>query len=176
MDGVLADVETHFINWYQRDYGIKIPRDTLVGVAEGDAFPDKGAVRKFAMTPGFFSTVPVMEGAVEAVKILMETFEVYIVSAAMEFPQSLPEKYNWLKENFPFIGWRNIVFCGDKTVINTDYLIDDHCKNLDVCKGKPIMFTAGHNANYTHHKRADNWKEVIAILESDSYNTISTIK
>ena len=166
MDGVLADVETHFINWYERDYGVKISKDKLIGVPEGDAFPDKGAVRRFAMTPGFFSTVPVINGAVEAVKKIMETYEVYIVSAAMEFPQSLPEKYYWLKEHFPFIEWRNIVFCGDKSVINTDYLIDDHCKNLDVCKGKTIMFTAGHNANYTHHQRADNWQEVITIFES----------
>ena len=167
MDGVLADVETHFIDWYERDYGIRITKDKLIGVPESDGFPDKKAVRRFVTTPLFFSTVPVMPGAVEAVKKLMEDYDVYIVSAAMEFPQSLPEKYSWLAQYFPFISWRNIVFCGDKSIINTDYLIDDHCKNLDVCKGKTIMFTAGHNANYTHHKRAGNWKEVIDILQSD---------
>ena len=164
MDGVIADVEAHFLDWYERDYGERFSKNILIGVSEEEAFPEKGAVRRFVTTPGFFSTVPVMEGAVDAVKKIMETYEVYIVSAAMEFPQSLPEKYSWLNEHFPFIGWRNIIFCGDKSIISTDYLIDDHCKNLDVCKGKRIMFTAGHNVNYTHHTRGNNWKEVLAIL------------
>ncbi len=167
MDGVLADVEAHFLYWYERDYGERFSKDILQGVSEEEAFPVKGAVRKFVTTEGFFSTVPLMEGAVDAVKKIMETYEVYIVSAAMEFPLSLPEKYSWLAEHFPFIGWRNIIFCGDKSIINTDYLVDDHCKNLDFFKGKPIMFTAGHNVNFTHHKRGNNWKEVLAILNSE---------
>ncbi len=166
MDGVLADVETQFLNWYEPDYGIKVPKENLIGVSEGDAFPDKGAVRKFVTAPGFFRTLPLMQDAVESVLSLMEDYEVYIVSAAMEFPQSLAEKYEWLKEHFPFIGWKHIVFCGDKSIINTDYMIDDHCKNLDFSKGETIMFSAGHNANYTHHTRANNWKEVVALLKA----------
>src|SRR6478672_2511723 len=137
MDNVLADVETHYINWYERDYGVRISREQLMGIPETQAFPDKNAVKKFLFTPGFFRTVPVMEGAVEAVQELMKSYKVYIVSAAMEFPQSLSEKYDWLREHFPFISWQQIIFCGDKSVISTDYLIDDHIKNLDSCSGKP---------------------------------------
>jgi len=167
MDGVLADVETHFISWYLRDYGKTVNKEDLYGRSEEDAFFEKGVIRKFARTPGFFLTVPVMEGAVEAVKILMEDFEIYIVSAAMEFPQSLSEKLEWLKINFPFIGWRNIVFCGDKNIINTDYMIDDHIRNLDGFTGKPIMFHAFHNVNYHHHARVNNWNEVTALLKKE---------
>lgn len=165
MDGVLADVETHFITWYERDYGVKVPHDSLLGVHEGDAFPDRAAVRKFVTSPSFFRTVPVMKDAVESVLSLLDDYDIYIVSAAMEFPQSLAEKQEWLQEHFPFISWKNIVFCGDKSIINTDYMIDDHIKNLDFCKGKTIMFTAGHNVNYNHHTRANNWKEVVALLK-----------
>jgi 5'(3')-deoxyribonucleotidase len=125
MDYVIADVETQFINWYERDYGVKILKDNLKGKPEGEAFPDKGAIRKFCFTKGFFSEIPVMAGSQEVVKSLMENFDVFIVSAAMEFPQSLIEKHKWLHENFPFISWRNIIFCGDKSIIGTDYLIDE---------------------------------------------------
>jgi 5'-nucleotidase len=97
----------------------------------------------------------------------MKNFDVYIVSAAMEFPQSLTEKYEWLKEHFPFISWNNIIFCGDKSVINTDYMIDDHVKNLDCCKGRPFLFTAGHNISIDRHTRVNNWKEVISLLERE---------
>lgn len=163
MDGVLADVEHHYLSWYERDYGISIEPETLRGISEGDALPG-GLVWKFIHSPGFFRTAPLIPGAVEAVKQLMERYEVYIVSAAMEFPQSLPEKYEWLKEYFPFISWRNIIFCGDKSIVNTDYMIDDHCKNLDYCAGKPIMFTASHNIGLNHHTRANNWQEVLGLL------------
>ncbi len=165
MDGVIADTETHFLNWYERDYGIRVSPKDILGFKEDEMFPDKTIARRFAFTPGFFRTLPVMSGAVDALKTLMEDFDVYIVSAAMEFPQSLPEKHEWLAEHFPFITWRNIIFCGDKSIIGTDYMIDDHIKNLDYFKGKTLMFHAFHNVNYSHHTRVNNWNEVLAMLK-----------
>ena len=167
MDGVIADTETQFINWYEKDYGVRISRSEIIGLKEDEMFPDKTASRKFAFTPGFFRTLPVMQGAVEAVKTLTENFDVYIVSAAMEFPQSLSEKAAWLKEYFPFIDWRHVVFCGDKRIINTDYMIDDHIKNLDFFKGTTIMFHAFHNVNHDHHQRVNNWAEVLSLMEKE---------
>jgi 5'-nucleotidase len=164
-DVVIADVATHFINWYERDYGLTVEKESLLGIPEMDAFPD-GAVMKFLFTPGFFRSVPVMPGAQAAVKKLMEDFDVYIVSAAMEFPHALFEKYEWLKEHFPFVHWRHIIFCGDKSVIATDYLIDDHCKNLDTCHGQAIIYTAAHNVNVTHHKRVNDWDEVLSFMSA----------
>jgi 5'-nucleotidase len=160
MDGVLADVETQLLDWYQKETGTVITKHDIAGKQEDEAFPDRETFRKFLYTPGFFGSLPVMEGAVEAVKDLMKDFEVYIVSAAMEFPLSLFEKHQWLQEHFPFISWKNIIFCGDKSIIDTDFLIDDHCKNLDFCKGKPLMFTAFHNVNHSHHQRVNNWAEI----------------
>lgn len=163
MDGVIADVERSYLEWYERDYGVAYPKAAMSGLMENEAMPD-GAIYKFLTTPGFFRSLPVMEGAVEALKELAEDHDLYIVSAAMEFPLSLYEKHQWLAEHFPFISWKNIIFCGDKSVIATDYLIDDHCKNLDFCKGKPLMFTAFHNVNHNHHTRVNSWKEIPALI------------
>lgn len=174
MDGVIADTEPHFIEWYARDYGVRIQREDMLGKTEADSFPDKTAVRKFINTVSFFRTLPVMPGAIEAVRELMNDFEVFIVSAAMEFPQSLTEKQEWLAEHFPFISWKNIVFCGDKSIIGTDYMIDDHFKNLDFFKGKPILFNAAHNALIDRHHRVNNWDEVKAFLKSELDNISKT--
>jgi len=165
MDGVLADVEDHILQWYKEETGIVMTREDMKGKHEEELFPDRAVLRKILNKPSFFRTLPVMEGAVEAVKYLMEEYEVYVVSAAMEFPLSLFEKREWLSEHFPAISWKNIVFCGDKSIIDTDYLIDDHCKNLDFCKGKPLMFTAFHNVNMDHHERINHWSEVPALLK-----------
>lgn len=169
MDNVIADVATHFIDLYEKETGVRIPHETLNGISEADAFSDKTAVERYLFTPGFFRTLPLMPGAQEALKELQQDFEIYIVSAAMEFPLSLSEKKEWLAEHFPFISWRNIVFCGDKSIIGTDYLVDDHLKNLDYFKGKPLLFTAGHNINIRKHTRLNNWEEAVTFFKAEIY-------
>jgi len=168
MDGVLADTETHFINWYEKEHGIRVPLESMIGVPEGQGFPDKEAVYRFLFTPGFFRSLPLMPGAVEALSRLNELYDIYIVSAAMEFPHSLPEKYEWLQEHFPFIHWRRIVFCGDKGLIKADYMIDDHIKNLDKFTGTTLLFNAAHNAHVTHHRRVNSWEEVLNLLGEEA--------
>lgn len=168
MDGVIADIEPHLLAGYERECGIKLSLADIQGLSGEEAFPEKGVIAKVLHSPGFFRKLDVMPGAISGVKQLMEKYEVYIVSAATEFPLSLYEKYEWLKEHFPFISWRNIVLCGDKSIINTHYMIDDHCKNLDFCSGKTIMFNAHHNVHLNHHFRVHNWEEVLNFFESES--------
>src|SRR5687767_12260339 len=120
MDGVIADTVANFLIWYERDHGIKYDKSVFRGKPESQALPDN-AVRKYVVTPGFFRSAPVMQGAREALLELSKNFEIFIVSAAMEFPQSLAEKQEWLGEHFEFISWKNIVFCGDKSIIGTDF-------------------------------------------------------
>jgi 5'(3')-deoxyribonucleotidase len=161
MDGVLANVEPQLVKYYNQVYGENLTLKQIQGMSGLEAFPKDAATRKMLNLPGFFRDLEVMDGAVEAVKALMKHYEVYIVSAAMEFPLSLYEKYEWLKQHFPFVDWHNIVMCGDKSIISTDYMIDDYCKNLDVFKGKTLMFHAYHNTNLNHHFRVRSWQEVL---------------
>ena len=118
----------------------------------------------FLWEPGFFEHIPVNEDAIEVVKKLTERYEVFIVSAATEFPNSLKEKIGWMEQHFPFITWKHIVFCGHKHMIQADYLIDDHEKNLHTFTGTPLLFTAPHNVHITDFKRVNNWKEVEKLL------------
>jgi len=167
MDNVIADIETNWINLYEQEFGVRVDKKDLLGKPEDFAFPEPDKARSLLYRPGFFRNAPVIEGAIEALEELQEDFEIYIVSAAMEFPNSLLEKHDWLAEHFPFISWRNIIFCGDKSVIGTDFLIDDHLKNLDFHKGMPILFTAGHNINVTKHIRVNNWIEAVELLKKN---------
>lgn len=164
MDGVLADIEVQLIEHYNKAHGTTLSKESIQGLAEDDAF-DRPLLRSVLNADNFFRTLPVMDDAVESLLRLQENFEIFIVSAATEFPVSLAEKVDWLGEHFPFIKWENIILCGSKRIINTDFMIDDHSKNLDYCMGKPIMFTASHNINQTHHLRVNNWKEAVEVLE-----------
>eukprot|EP01035_Chromulina_nebulosa_P064076 gene64076-87634_t len=145
MDNVMADVVSQFVIWYHRETGYLATPESMLGKNECAAFPDPLLARSFLYKPGFFRNPPVMEDCVEVMRKLNEQYDVYIVSAAMEFPNSLGEKYEWLQEHFPFITWHQFVLCGSKAVIKADYMIDDHLKNLDFFDGEKLLFTAPHN-------------------------------
>ncbi|MEJ7557012.1 MAG: 5'(3')-deoxyribonucleotidase [Pedobacter sp.] len=162
MDEVLADPINKFIKLYNRDYNV--PTD-LVQEPGKEFFHHLPADinhkwYEYINQKGFFRDLPVMEGAVEAVKQLQEHNDVYIVSAAMEFRNSLEDKLDWLGEHFPFINWRNIMFCGDK-IINADVLIDDRAKNFIDFSGRKILFTSPHNLLISDYERVNNWQEVL---------------
>ena len=88
----------------------------------------------------------------------------FIVSAAMEFPNSLKEKLEWLLEHFPYLTWKQVVLCGDKKLIHGDYMIDDHVKNLKDFVGKKYLYTSAHNLNVTGYDRINSWKEAAEIF------------
>ena len=161
MDDVMADATGQFINYYEKEFGIRIDRSVLNGKAEGEGFPDNHSViAQFPYRPHFFRTMKVNEYCQEVMEQLNKRYDLFIVSAAMEFPQSLPEKLAWLEEHFPFLTWKQFVFCGSKSVVHGDYMIDDLVHNLEKFNGEKFIFTAPHNIHLNHFKRLNSWKEV----------------
>lgn len=161
MDDVMADATGQFIRYYEKEFGVRIDRSVLNGKGEGEGFPgNHNAIAGFPYRENFFRTMDVNEGCREVMEQLNRKHEVFVVSAAMEFPQSLAEKLSWLQEHFPFLAWRQFVFCGSKSVVHGDYMIDDLPRNLESFSGEKFLFTAPHNVHLNHYQRLNNWKEV----------------
>ncbi len=163
MDGVLADIYTQMINYHQNSTGEIVNYQDTIGLSEMEAFPDG---LTYINEPGFFRTLPVIEDSIDGVKYLNDHYKLYIVSSAMQFPNSLREKYDWLEEHFPFLDWKQIVLCGSKELIKGDFMIDDHPKNLDFFEGEKIIFTQPHNQliENENYKRFDHWNQIREIL------------
>ena len=164
MDGVLADVFEQFLDWDEREHGTRKLVEEAQGRSELEFFPD---AKKHVYSPQFFRTLKVMQDSQEILAKINTQYDLYIVSAATEFPQSLPEKQEWLLEHFPFIGWEKIVFCGSKQIIQADIMIDDHFKNLDFFTGElSLLYNQPHNAlkPVGRHTRVHNWREIESIL------------
>jgi len=163
MDGVLANVYDQFIAMHAAEFGKVFSLEEMIGLPEAEVFPH---VRKYVNSPGFFRNALVIDDSQRVLKLLNDRYKIFIVSAAMEFPNSLSEKLAWLNEHFPFITWRQIVFCGSKEIIKTDIMIDDHFKNLDFFTGEKILFTQPHNmvAPDGKHRRVNNWLQIEKIL------------
>ena len=165
MDEVIADPLAKFIELYRRDYGIEIGPEIEPGKELYELVPEH-INRKwydYINEKGFFRDLQVMPDSQTVIKELQKLYDVYIVSAAMEFPNSLPDKLEWLKEHFPFIGWQNIMFCGNK-IIDADILIDDRIRNFGTFKGRKILYTSPHNLHITEYERVNNWQEVANLL------------
>jgi 5'-nucleotidase len=163
MDNVIADITAAFIDSHEKETGLRLSPEDYNGKIEKDAFPN---VMEWVNTEGYFRHLPVMADSQRVVKRLMAHYDVFIVSAATEFPKSLFDKMGWLEEHFPFIGWQRVCLCGSKTIIKADILIDDHFKNLDYFEGETFLFTASHNvlADNRRHRRVNSWLEIESIL------------
>lgn len=164
MDEVIADVIPKFLDYYERDFGERPDKSQWWG-KKIYQLPNAAHIRSYLQDEGFFADLPVMEHSQEVVKWLCEHYEVFAVTAATEFRNSLRDKLDWLDHHFPFIGWQRLVLCGDKRIIQADYMIDDHAWNLEHFKGKGLLFTASHNLDEQRFTRVDNWLEVRAFFE-----------
>ncbi len=161
MDDVMADATGQFIRFYENEFGVRVTREELRYKDECEGFPDHhDVVKQFPFRENFFATMVPHAGSQEVVEALTKKYEVFIVSAAMEFPQSLTEKFNWLQIHFPFLHWKQFVFCGSKAVVHGDYMIDDLPHNLENFTGDKFIFSAPHNLHYNQFARLSNWREV----------------
>jgi 5'-nucleotidase len=163
MDGVLVDIYTRFFELHEQETGQRLSLKDIAGKLEAEAFLNQ---RKWVSTPGFFRNLPVMPGSRETLLTLHSRYKIIVVSLATEFPNCLTDKQLWIHDNFPFISWKQIVFCGDKNLIDADIMIDDHFKNLDNFKGRTILFTQPHNMliKDTRHTRVSTWEEIGKLL------------
>lgn len=162
MDEVITDTAKKLRDYYCRDFGIKFSDGEIQGkdLKQVVAPEHFSKFHEYLNEPGFFGDLEVMPDAREVLKKLNEKYELFIVSAALEFPNSLLDKFNWIRENLPFISWKQICFCGMKSIIQTDIMIDDRTRNFTHFKGRKILYTCHHNIFEKDFERVSNWKEI----------------
>ncbi|MBX9685937.1 MAG: hypothetical protein K2X27_04495 [Candidatus Obscuribacterales bacterium] len=162
MDEVIADALGKIVNTYNLKFGEELSRHDLVGKLLQRVLPQEhfDAIHQFLNAEEFFADLEVMPGAQEVLERLSREHSLFIATAAMEVPSSFTAKYEWLREHFPFISPMNVVFCGDKSILNADYLIDDNAKHFGRFRGQGVLFDAPHNAMIQGYPRVHNWAEV----------------
>lgn len=170
MDEVLADTLGEHIARYNRDHSESITKADLNGkwLSEIVSSDRQERVEDYLRSEDFFEHLPVMEDSQRVLHALVKHYEVYIATAAMEFPNSFGSKYRWLRRHFPWLHPLQFVFCGDKGILNADYLIDDQPSHFRRFAGQGILFTAPHNLHVSEYQRVDNWREVAKLFLPDA--------
>lgn len=162
MDEVLADTLAEHIARYNRDHGEAVTKADLEGKWLRDivSIDRQERLEGYLRSEDFFENLPVIEDSQRVLRAMTARFEIFIATSAMEFPNSFGPKYRWLRWHFPFLDPRNFVFCGYKSILDADYLIDDQPRHFRTFKGKGILYTAPHNLGVSGYPRVDNWQQV----------------
>ncbi len=141
-----------------------------------DVISDKDAFFKWFRNYNMYDYCTLLPDVKEVLEALSKEYEIFIGTSYIirdiikDTGFLLEQKYNFLVENFPFINPYNIVFLGNKSVLNCDIKIDDRIDNLESASTK-ILFTAWHNKDIPKELldkekivRVNNWKEIENIL------------
>jgi 5'(3')-deoxyribonucleotidase len=166
MDEVMADAVAEHLLRYNRDHDEQLTKADLVGkwlwdVVDIERHP---ALEAYLASEDFFEVLEVMPESQRVMEALQHKYEVFIATAAMEVPTSFTAKFRWLERHFPFISPAHIVFCGDKSILRADYLIDDNPRQLRRFGGEGILYSSPHNVHVNEFRRVKDWLEVEALF------------
>lgn len=162
MDEVIADALGEHLLRYNRDFGAGLTPEDLHGRWLWDLVPPERqqALANYMQSEDFFAVLKVMPDAQRVLEKLQSNYDIFIATAAMEIPSSFNAKFKWLGRHFPFIPHSRIVFCGDKSILNADFLIDDNPRQLRLFRGEGILYSSPANALITGFRRVKNWVDV----------------
>lgn len=166
MDEVLADSITLIVEQYNKAYSANLSKQDLFGKTIYDCLSSShiSFIKEQQNRVGFYQEVAVIEGAQEGIAILSEKYDIYVVSAALEFPLSLASRCAFIAKNFPELTWKKLIFCANKPIIKADILLDDMTENLVGFGSNGFLFTAYHNATLKYPNRLNSWEEVVEKL------------
>ncbi|WP_343486844.1 5'(3')-deoxyribonucleotidase [Allomuricauda sp. d1] len=162
----MADAYQAHLDIYEKDFGVRFTKEDCLGREFWHCVPvdHQASVKDHAWQVGYFRNLKVIPDSQEVLAELSSRHDVYIASAAMQFPNSLREKSDWLDEHFPFIPWQKRILCGHKHVLKGDVLIDDRAYNLEKFEGRRLLFTSPHNTGLTDFERVSSWKEIASLF------------
>lgn len=160
MDDVLAETMEQMIALVNDWNGTELAVPDLYEM-ESVVFQDQALFTKLLEEfnkPGFARNLGVKPHAIDVVERLNERYDIYIATAAMEVPGTFQDKFHWLAEHFPFLSSQYFIFCGNKKVVQADFLIDDTAAQLRNFTGIGVLYDAPFNQSDTDFVRIKNWK------------------
>lgn len=174
VDGVVADFVGAGLRTLVQIGGPVVERDTISTWQMRDCLPPEWADALFATWkhPGWCASIPVFDGAQEAVAAIHRKAEVIFVTAALpDAPHWMWERTCWLGTHFNVTD-RNIIFTWAKHVVTGDMLVDDKTANIiewhqEYPEGIAVLWETPANRNDRVPEkviRTRNWAKVLELL------------
>lgn len=167
IDDVIWNLLEAWVSYLNKHYDTNVDWETINEWDMSKSFPTLTAEQLYGLFHDldFWMTVKPIEGATEGIIRLQKKYDVYLLSATDV--STISVKFVALKDKFPMIDERHIIFCKNKQLVFGDYLVDDNINNLIGGEYKKILFTAPHNKNDKlpdNIIRCNNWSELVYLL------------
>jgi 5'-nucleotidase len=168
VDGVIADLHTEWLHYYNIEYKDNLTIDKIVDWdMQKFVKPECGAkIFDYLYDPTLYDRVAPIDGAISSIRWLRQHgFDVRFVTSGVQ-----PAKIQWLGDCGLLLGEHfmfspDVVVAHDKSIIRADILIDDNVNNCNDFSGLSILFAQPWNSEHkTGHYRADNWPDVIQYI------------
>ncbi|GLQ20346.1 hypothetical protein ACFFUB_02620 [Algimonas porphyrae] len=160
MDHVMADTGSYLCDWLNERYDTSHDNESFVSLLSCLPDDQKQAMVAHVAEGSLMRDLPLMEGCREVLEDLNERFAITICTAAMEFPNTIAPKIDWLDRHFPFLERQLFIFCGYKQVLGTHYLVDDSPKHFNGFQGIPLLYDAPHNQAVSEYRRVTDWNDI----------------
>lgn len=167
LDSTLNTLDEDWLRLYNEKYSDDLkPSDILTWDTHKYTRPECGMkIYELLDTPGLFASLDVRPGAKEFTDWLSSIkAEIYVVTAY--HAEVCVDKRDWVKKNLPAVNPRNIIFCNNKGLIQTDILIDDGPHNIlsyDKANpaGLPIVYAQPWNQDlYGLYPRLSSYEDI----------------
>lgn len=172
MDNVITDGK--FVELINEFYGTNIKLNELTNYYFVQELTKENSYEfwKYVSNKNFYGDAPLLYGCYEVLDSLNKLYKIYITTSYLWngvidlSGKNLMDKYNYLRENLPFIEPEQYIFTTNKKIIDFDIRIDDKVNNLEGANTK-LLFNAWHNKNISEEElnkngiiRVNNWYDI----------------
>lgn len=169
MDDVLIHLLPAWLDYLNNKYNTTVKYEDVVEWDMQKAFPSllpKQIYEPLTEEDLWKSVKPIKESITYLKKLYDEGYTIYVCTSA-HYNTIKIKLINALFPNYPFLDYKNIITCHDKSLIKCDYIIDDYHENLKNNDAIKILIDAPYNKNadkLTYDFRAKSFKEVYQII------------
>lgn len=176
MDDVIC--EGGFLHLMNEFLGTEYKKEDFVDYYMQNVIPENEREKflKFYMTKNRYDYDILLPNAKKVIEKLSKEYDVFIGTSFL-IPQIvsksgfvLEQKFDYLIKELPFISPYNIIFLGNKSILNCEIKIDDKLENLDGAEEK-LLFKTYHNKDISKEKLelnnvilVDGWLEIEKLL------------
>jgi 5'(3')-deoxyribonucleotidase len=165
VDGVVADLCTEWLRWYNIDYNDNLTLEDLIdwSIHQFTKAECGTKIYDYLTHQALYDNVRPIDGAFSAVKWLRRNNQkvVYVTSGVQPAKIQWLHRYGFLEGGTDWMYAADVVIAHDKSLIKGAYLIDDNIQNCQNFEGTAFLFDQPWNRKDTGLYRVRDWPEII---------------
>lgn len=160
VDDLVANLVDPWLHLSNCEYGENITQKDIKSWAISEYVKCGQDIYKYLKDPTLYDIVEPVEGAKWGIECLRAIgFNIVFITAAT--PEQSGRKYEWLCDYEMIKHRKEYVEALDKSLIKTDYLIDDNPEHVINASGQGIVFTKEWNKTLTGYPRMNSWQDIV---------------